>query len=665
MPFVYSGFLWGLAALAIPLWLHLSRKRQYRRMPIGTLRFLEEIMRERRKRSRFEEWPLLILRLLCVALLALVFMRPFLNSAQETDTKRVETVVLADASGSVTASMAEEARGLMRKVRREARDGEKVTLLEFSDAAGEIAGVEAYQPRAGAPTDLPLALNQALDRFSNLPPGSTGRVVLIAHLAAADLPGVPPRVWPPGISLEVLPLKPPGVDNAAVLGVSLLTPYVTEEMEIETLVSLPAGADRTVTLEAEGLTLKQTLPAGSDRLVFKFHPPRAEMRGTIRVAGGDAWPADDQRPFAVRWLEPRRILLVDSHPGSTPYEGQAYFLQKALTASGAVHGKTPFQPEIVFGLTGRSGPADLSGVAAVALCGVPPLSASEAEMLKQFTAGGGGVISFLDSRWTPAAGNALTGAGLAPADVKLTEGVELRHLTGWKKDHPALAVFDGKEGGDLAPLEWRDSFKLHDTPGWRTLASLEGGHSLLMEKSPSPDEAAVREKAGTAEKNQDQNQGQAKEGRVLVLAHSMTREWSDLPREPMFVPLVKNLFAWAAKAETGLPEVPPVAPGLKETRAPGLYTAAGGATVIVAAAPAESAVAPATVEAFRTAFGVPDEAAAAATAAADQKPDPALAKSMLPSRWEFWPWLALALMILLMAETLLATRRPRNSGQAV
>ncbi|MES2709632.1 MAG: BatA and WFA domain-containing protein [Verrucomicrobiota bacterium] len=656
MPFVYSGFLWGLAALAIPLWLHLSRKRQYRKMPIGTLRFLEEILRERRKRSRFEEWPLLILRLLCVTLLTLVFMRPFMNSAQETDAERVETVVLADASGSVTASMAEEARDLMRRTRRGARDGEKVTLLEFSDAAGEISSVDAYRPRAGAPTDLPLALNQALDRFSNFPPGSTGRVVLIAHLAAADLPGVPPRVWPPGITLEVLPLRQPGVDNAAVLGVSLLTPYVTEEMEIETLVSLPAGLDRTVTLEAEGLTLKQTLPAGSDRLVFKFHPPRAEMRGTIRVAGGDAWPADDQRPFAVRWLEPRRILLVDSHPGSTPYEGQAYFLQKALTASGAVHGKTPFQPEIVFGLTGRSGPADLSGTAAVALCGVPPLSASETEMLKQFTAGGGGVISFLDSRWTPAAANALTGAGLAPADVKLTDGAELTHLTGWNKDHPALAVFDGKEGGDLTPLEWRDSFNLHDTPGWRTLAALEGGHSLLMEKTPPADDAAGREKA--------KEEVKTKEGRVLLLAHPMTREWGDLPREPIFVPLVKTLFSWVAKAETGLPEVPPIAPGLKESRAPGLYTAADGSTVIIAAAPAESAVAPATAEAFRAAFGVPDEVASAAAAVEAQKPDPALAKSMLPSRWEFWPWLALALMILLMAETLLATRKPQNSGQA-
>lgn len=50
-------------------------------------------------------------------------------------------------------------------------------------------------------------------------------------------------------------------------------------------------------------------------------------------------------------------------------------------------------------------------------------------------------------------------------------------------------------------------------------------------------------------------------GRLMVLAHPLTREWWDLPREPLFVPLVKSLFAWLANAESAQPEQPPVSPG--------------------------------------------------------------------------------------------------------
>lgn len=597
------------------------------------------------------------------------------------------TVVLADASGSVTPAMTEEGRKLIREVFEKARDGEKVTLLQFSDAAEEIPGPEAWQPRPGAPTDWAKALDSALDRLSQLPPGGTGRVVVIGHLAAGDLPSTPPKVWPPGVSLELRPLTAPtssnssGSDspsggNAAVLGVSLLTPYVTDQMEIEASVSLPAGTDRTVVLEAEGLSLSQTLPAGAERLIFRFHPPRPQVRGVIRVTGGDAWPADDQRAFAVRWLEPRKILLVDSHPGSTPYAGQAYFLQKALTASGAAHGKTPFQPEIGFGLSGRGGPVDLSGYAAVALCGLPQLSASDAERLAAFATGGGGVVTFLDGRWTPELVNALTHSGLAPVDGKSTGGGDVRHLVQWNKNHPALSAFDGADGGDLRALEWRDGFNFQTQAGWQSLAMLEGGHALLLEKLSNGSGMGSGMGSGfgveTPAPSNSPDKATAKDSRVLILSHPMTREWTDIPREPLFVPFVKNLFAWLAKTETGLPEVPPLTPGLREARSPGLYTAPDGSPIVVAAAASESAVAPASPEAFRTAFGVPDEAAVKAAAAQAQADILANAASsaqaspeamtLLASRREFWPWVALLLLVFLMAETLLATRRKSSAA---
>ena len=617
-------FLWALAAAAFPLWLHLSLRRRYQEMALGSLRFLKEVVRERRRRARLEEIPLLLLRLLAVALLALAFMRPFMSLAQRMAERADVTVVLLDASGSVTEAMKREGLHLAKQAAADAPEGSKVTLAQFSDEVEVIANAGQWTPRAGAPTDLSRALVWALDHAGK---ARAAKVVLIAHLAANDLPATPPRVWPPGVALEVKALNPPSPTNAAVRGVSLLTPYVAEQMELEAEALIPAGVDRTVTLRADGVTQSQTLPADTDRMIFKFKPARDEVRGTIEVASGDAWPADDARPFAVRWVEPRRLLLVDGNPGSTPFEGQAYFVDKALTASGSAHGKTPFQPEIVFGFSGRSGMTDLSKVSAVALCGVPDLSLAETRSLAAYVEAGGGLMVLLDGRLTRGASSVLETAGLLPAGIRSAnaEG-PTRVIAEWDRAHPALASFDGKEGGDLRDIEWRDAFDLPVADGWKSLAKLDGGHALLIEKS-------------------------AGKGRVLVLAHPLTREWADVPREPLFVPLVKSLAGYVSRAETAAPEIAPSHPGLHEARAPGLYAKADGATEIVAAASIESLVAPATIADLRSSFGVAD--APIRDLITD---DPALATASVPWREEFWPWLIVALLLLLMAENVLATK---------
>lgn len=370
------------------------------------------------------------------------------------------------------------------------------------------------------------------------------------------------------------------------------------------------------------------------------------MRGTISLSGGDHWPADDERPFAVRWVQPRRVLLVDGNPGITPFEGQAYFVDKALTASGAAHGKTPFQPEIIYGLSARQGAADLSGVAAVALCGLPAVSTADARLLAQYVETGGGLLIALDARWTRGASAVLEAAGLLPPGIRPAVGDSMpalaedagpvRELTTWDRAHPILAPYDGKDGGDLREAEWRDGFDVPVESGWKALATLDGGHALLLEK------------LATTPSN----------GRILVLAHSLTREWTDLPRDPLFVPLVKSLFTHVAQAEGASSELQPRYPGVHEVRPPGLYADAAGNTEIVAAAPSESVVNEVEITTVREAFGVPDTSP---PAVAPQE-DPSLAKASVPWRHELWPWVAVALLILLMVENLAASRRLQSSS---
>ncbi len=71
-----------------------------------TVRFLNEIIQQRRARSRLRDWLILLLRTLCIALLVLALSRPLLQSppavplAAESDARRV---IVLDVSQSMSA----------------------------------------------------------------------------------------------------------------------------------------------------------------------------------------------------------------------------------------------------------------------------------------------------------------------------------------------------------------------------------------------------------------------------------------------------------------------------------------------------------------------------------------------------------------------------------
>jgi hypothetical protein len=72
----------ALAALLLPLLIHLARRSERRPTDFAALRWLQAQARPRRN-LRFDEWPLLALRLLLLALLVLLLARPVLFGAPD------------------------------------------------------------------------------------------------------------------------------------------------------------------------------------------------------------------------------------------------------------------------------------------------------------------------------------------------------------------------------------------------------------------------------------------------------------------------------------------------------------------------------------------------------------------------------------------------------
>src|SRR3546814_121961 len=72
---LFPAALTALAALALPLLIHLTRRSDRQLLDFAALRWLRAKERARR-RLRIDEWPLLVLRLLLLAALVLLLAQP-------------------------------------------------------------------------------------------------------------------------------------------------------------------------------------------------------------------------------------------------------------------------------------------------------------------------------------------------------------------------------------------------------------------------------------------------------------------------------------------------------------------------------------------------------------------------------------------------------------
>ena len=77
MSFLHPWAVWvGAAAVALPVVVHLLTRPRPRRLPLSTVRFVREVLRQRRARDRLRNLVILGLRAIAVLLIALAIARP-------------------------------------------------------------------------------------------------------------------------------------------------------------------------------------------------------------------------------------------------------------------------------------------------------------------------------------------------------------------------------------------------------------------------------------------------------------------------------------------------------------------------------------------------------------------------------------------------------------
>ena len=121
MQFIFPAFLFALAALAIPIIVHLFHFRRFRTVYFTNVRFLREVKEETSNRRKIRDLLVLLMRCLAVAALVLAFAQPFLPRNTEGVKKGTQSVsIFIDNSFSMNALSKD--LSLLEKAKEKARE---------------------------------------------------------------------------------------------------------------------------------------------------------------------------------------------------------------------------------------------------------------------------------------------------------------------------------------------------------------------------------------------------------------------------------------------------------------------------------------------------------------------------------------------------------------
>jgi hypothetical protein len=348
----------GLLA-GIPIVLHMLRRTPAEKMPFSVVKFLTPSVPTTTKRSRLEHWPLMLLRILAVALIALAFARPFRREsvARENESGPGRRVaVLLDASASMRRDgLRDQVAAAVRRVTESLGPDDILSMTRFSDGSTTLLSADEWQrldPSARAArveeaieswepgwltTHTDAAILQAADEVARDERVSDGKVdrsitLITDFQQGSRLDALRSASWPDGVRLDLQIVQPAVQGNA---GLSLVSDQRTGRVRVRVTNSGDAATSsyKLQAFDAAGAVVGSPLPveiAPGQRRTISL--PVAD-NGKRIVAGvellGDPHPFDNVADLPL--AEP--TVLRIGHAGSTDAndpESMLYYLQRTL-----------------------------------------------------------------------------------------------------------------------------------------------------------------------------------------------------------------------------------------------------------------------------------------------------------------------------------------------
>ncbi len=314
------AFLAGLAALAVPIVLHLRHREKDRPQEFPSLMFLQQLPIRTAERRRVTDIPLLLLRILALSLLVLAFARPVFSgkAAAERSRRSRALIVLLDRSMSMgRTGVWTAAVDSARKVMSSLGADDRVALVLFDDEA-EVAqtfttdkaaalSILAKATPSTRGTRYAAAL-RAARQLINRAPDATPEVVAITDLQRTGVSGVAGLDLPEGLKFRTIAVGSADHANASIASVEIhrLPEGQRTMLSVQARVrSRDAKAPRAMQVRfalngREAGSRSVTVPATGD-VVVPFDPCVAAWRAGARRG------LHRPRPARCRRLVPFRV----------------------------------------------------------------------------------------------------------------------------------------------------------------------------------------------------------------------------------------------------------------------------------------------------------------------------------------------------------------------
>ena len=529
MSFLAPLFFLALAALAVPILIHLTQKEKKSVVEFPSLMFLRKIPYESVQRRRLRDVFLLMLRLAALALIVAAFARPFLRGSELAAASggARDIVVLLDRSYSMgygdTWSRAQRAAA---QALASTTPADRISVVLFADAAEvvvrstpdsgrAVAEISAATPGPGSTKIAPaLKLAGSLLAESLLP---RKEVIIISDFQRGGwLPDDTLRL--PG-GTQVTPVMVEGGQglNLALTPVALLRTREGGQERVTVTAgvlnrSADAAANVPIHLEVDGrqvqaLTISAAPHASASVTFSPLTITSANTKASVRLGSAgqsvDALERDNVFHFVVTPAAPVPVMVVSQgRPDSNLY------LARALAIGDAPRFDTSFQAADALA-------GDAMTRARLIMLNDVPVSDAAAARLVTFVEGGGGLLVAAGPRasW-PASRGEWLGAAIGPP-VDRTRGTPAR-LSGMDYGHAVFEPFRAPRSGDFSTSRFYSYRALGAAKNTSVLARFDTGEPALVERT-------------------------AGRGRVVVFASTLDLSWNDLALKPMFLPFVHQL----------------------------------------------------------------------------------------------------------------------------
>ncbi len=551
--FLSPLFLWGLAAVSIPVIIHLIHTRKAKIKPFSAFRFLSLSYRRTARRSKLTNLLLLLLRMGLLALLALALAEPILKvSPAAIIGANAPTGVVLILDNSYSMGYREEGLSRFQRAKKAGlaildtlKEGDEVAIILMNEKPDSLFEGFTYDiPTAKKDlrqvklsfrgTEVKKSLERAYELLkssdkvnreiyllTDLQKNSWQSMFKDNFLAKKGRLGEETAVY-------IISFARAKADNVFIAGIELPLQGQAVGLPVELSVKVvnlsSKPVDEILTLTVDGVKkLQQSvlLPPGLPRTVkmsYTFSRPGTHS-GEVTLTGDQLVP-DDKSYFQVRLEDKIPLLCVDGNPSQVPALSESFYLMAALNPA-----SFPGAKKVSDLLPRRIELPELEGqnllkYRVLILADVPSLNGGNQIKIEDYLKAGGNLIIFLGTKVQAKEYNRWE---FLPLPLLSLQGSADKknpfHLTDIDYSHPIFRPFSLPGNGDLTSPEFYQCYSLEEKEGdapVRVLARFTNGYPAVVERSYGA-------------------------GKVILVNTTADTDWTNLPLRAVYLPLIHQM----------------------------------------------------------------------------------------------------------------------------